>query len=295
MSVSDRESTDRDVGASEPQAGAEASGRIGSRWAGLDGDALARAWCIPSVEVHGRIGSTSHRAAELVVDGAASWTVVVADEQTRGRGRRGSTWRSPAGAGLWMSVVLRHDVLDGDVRPGRTRSGGLPLLIGLACAEGIESLLPKIEVGIKWPNDLLVGGSKVGGILCEAVDDAVVAGIGINVADAPDIEGVGLPPTALEIEAGTSLERGDLAEAILRRLRLRLHERTPFHEALPELRRRDVLEGRAVETEQEGPGRASGVDASGALVLIRDDGSEVRVVAGGVRLSSTEPDRRPRG
>lgn len=272
-----------------------ASSGSGSRWAGHDGGALARGWGVPSVEVHGRIGSTSDRASELVADGAASWTVVVADEQTRGRGRRGSTWRSPAGAGLWMSVVLRHDVLDGDGRPGRTGSGGLPLLIGLACVEGIESLLPNIEVGLKWPNDLLVGWRKVGGILCEAVDDAVVAGIGINVADPPDIEAAGLPATALEIEAGTSLERGDLAAAILRRLRLRLDEGPPFHEGLHELRRRDVLEGRAVETDQEGPGRASGIDASGALVLIRDDGSEVRVVAGGVRLSSTEPDRRPRG
>lgn len=272
-----------------------ASSGMGSCWVGRDGEALARGWGVPSVEVHGRIGSTSDRAVELVADGAASWTVVVADEQTRGRGRRGTTWQSPAGAGLWMSVVLRQDVLDGEVRPGRTRSGGLPLLIGLGCAEGIESLLPKIAIGLKWPNDLLVGGSKVGGILCEAVDDAVVAGIGINVADAPDIEGVGLAATALEIEGGTPLERDDLAQAILRRLRRRLGEGSDFREALPEIRRRDVLEGRAVETEQEGPGRASGIDASGALTLIRDDGTEVRVVAGSVRLSSTEGDRRPRG
>lgn len=278
---------------------------VGFRWDGLDEETLARAWDVPSVEAHGRVGSTNDRAAELADAGAASWTVVVADEQTKGRGRRGSSWVSPAGAGLWMSVVLGDAVGDEGSPPG-----GLPLLVGLACAEGMEALLPELRIGLKWPNDLLVGWRKVGGILCEAAGLGVVAGIGINVARAPaatdpasDATGrepkggpAPLPPTALEVEAPRSLARHELAGAILQRLRRRLAGGGgPGQEVLGELRRRDVLAGRAVVSEVEGPGRASGIDESGALVLTRPDGSEVRVVAGSVRLSSTEPDRRPRG
>lgn len=277
---------------------------VGSRWDGLDEEALVRAWDVPAVEAHGRIGSTNDRAAELADAGAASWTVVVADEQTKGRGRRGSSWVSPAGGGLWMSVVLGDDVRD-------EAPGGLPLLAGLACAEGIEARLPELRIGLKWPNDLLVGWRKVGGILCEATGSGVVAGIGINVARVPaatdlasdvtdrKLQASGaapLPPTALEVEASKALARHELAGVILQRLRRRLAEgATSGQEVVSELRHRDVLAGRVVESEVEGPGRASGIDESGALLLTRPDGSEVRVVAGGVRLSSTEPDRRPRG
>lgn len=274
------------------------------------------------MDAHARIGSTNDRASELADAGASSWTVVVADEQTRGRGRRGSFWLSPAGTGLLMSVVLGEDVLGEPPPPG-----ALPLVVGLACAEGIEVLLPELDVGLKWPNDLLLGWRKVGGILCESADRGVVVGIGINVTRAPPITRTGsdvdpgradpdhpgarcdsgarrgeagaaapIPPTALEVEAGKALARNELAGEIIRRLRHRLAEGTVSDPAvLSELRRRDVLEGRPVATETEGQGRASGIDASGALLLTRPDGSQLRVVAGGVRLSSVEPDRRTGG
>lgn len=249
-----------------------------SRWDDREVDVLAREWDVPVLEAYDRIGSTNDRALELAEERASAWSVVVADEQTRGRGRRGSSWVSGSKAGLWMSVVA------GDVEVGAP----LPLRVGLACAEAIESLLPDVEVSLKWPNDLMLDGRKVGGILCEAVGDAVVVGIGINIGEAPD---GAFPAAALEVASSNMLSRSDLASAIIDRLRAMVTGLSDpgvlGEEALSELRRRDALAGAAVRTDQEGPGRASGIDRTGALLLTRDDGEEVRVVSGSVRLWSS--------
>ena len=237
--------------------------------------ALAGVWGVPEVEAWHRIGSSNDRLVERARSGAPPWTVVVADEQTAGRGRRGATWASPPGAGLWMSVLLPPDP------SGRP----LPLLVGLACADAVEALAPGVEVGIKWPNDLLVGGRKVGGVLCEAAGVGTVAGVGINVARAPDVEGA----TALELEVSRPPARHELAGAVLGALRTLVAADRPFADLLPALRERDVLLGRPVRTETEGPGVARGIDASGALLLSRGEEEPVRVVAGSVRLSSGTP------
>lgn len=250
----------------------------GSSWASQDPGRLGEELGAERVEAHHRIGSTNDRASELVRAGAPAWTVVVADEQTRGRGRRGKPWVSDAGAGLWMSIVL----------PTLEAGGALPLLVGLACAEAIETLAPEVHVGIKWPNDLMIGGRKVGGILCEAVGGAVVVGIGINVARPPGQLDAPGSATALEVEADSTLSQKDLASHIVECLRARLSEATPREVALADLSHRDVLRGVVVDTDQEGRGRASGIDATGALRLSRSDGSEVRVVSGGLRLSPTD-------
>lgn len=229
------------------------------------------------VEAHDRIGSTNDRAIELARAGTPDWTVVVADEQTEGRGRRGRRWISERGAGLWMSIV-RRDV---------EAAGPLTLIVGLACAEAIEALAPEVRVGIKWPNDLVVRGRKIGGILCEATDGGVVIGVGVNVATAP--AGSETNATALEVEMDGSVAPEQLASAIIERLRVRMDGVPPFDDAVRDLAERDVLAGREVETEQAGGGRASGIDATGALLLRKPDGREVRVMSGGVRLSRSVP------
>lgn len=255
------------------------SGPAETGWAGWDAERLRAELGVARAEAHGQIGSTNDRAAELARGGAPAWTVVVADEQTRGRGRRGRRWVSEPGAGLWMSIVLRD--IEGE--------GPLPLVVGLACAEAIEALAPGLRVGVKWPNDLLVDGRKVGGILCEAAGGGVVVGIGINVArppgPEPSEEAPELSAAALEVEGSKSLVYTELASAIIERVRARLAGTESFERALAALEERDVLAGSLVETEQEGEGRASGIDGSGALRLVRPDGREVRVVSGGVRFS----------
>lgn len=242
-----------------------------SRWDGRGVDELAGKWRVPRVDAWRTLASTNDHLVRLARDGAPAWTVVVADEQTEGRGRRGRAWISGDGAGLWMSVLVPVS--------GRRP---LPLVVGLACAEAIESLAPEVEVGIKWPNDLQIRGRKVGGILCEGVAGNTVVGVGINVSEAP----ADPPATALEVEAGKALARNELAGAVLGGVRAEVAERESFGALVPRLERRDILRGRAVESEAEGWGVASGIDASGALLLTRGDGPPIRVVAGSVRLSS---------
>ena len=124
-------------------------------------------------EHHDVLGSTNDRAAAWIGEGAPHGAVVTADAQTEGRGRRGRVWASPPGENLYASVVLRPDAVRRDFGA-----------IGLAVAVGIAEGLP-IDVELKWPNDLLVRGRKLGGILCESrwlgARPDVVVGFGINV------------------------------------------------------------------------------------------------------------------
>ncbi len=240
------------------------------------------AWDVPVVEAYASIGSTNDRALELAAAGAGPFSVVVADEQTRGRGRRGATWHSAPGAGLWMSAVL----------PQIGTLPWLPLVVGLAVAEAIEGATGAVTVGLKWPNDLILGFRKVGGILCESAAGAVVAGVGINLR-APR-EGFPGPlsqtATALDVEGANSLSPSRLAGMIVDGVKGRLggeaaalDPQSLDPQSLDALRARDVLVGRAVHTEESGPGTARGIDPDGALVLERPDGSRVSVSSGSVR------------
>jgi BirA family biotin operon repressor/biotin-[acetyl-CoA-carboxylase] ligase len=229
---------------------------------------------VPIVETYARIGSTNDRALELALAGAGGTAVVIANEQTAGRGRRGARWHSPPGSGLWMSVVLPM------ARPLPHAS----LLVGLAVAEAIEAVATDVRVGIKWPNDLLIRGGKVGGILCESSGAAVVAGIGVNVASLGTTPALALAyrATSLETECARCLPVSDLAGAIVRALKARSW--TWDARSVAELASRDALLGARVETEEHGPGVARGIDVMGSLVLERPDGSRVSVVAGSVRI-----------
>ncbi|MCX6574641.1 MAG: biotin--[acetyl-CoA-carboxylase] ligase, partial [Candidatus Aminicenantes bacterium] len=131
------------------------------------------------------VPSTNDLARTLALRGAAHGTAVVAGEQTRGRGTKGRVWHSPAGLGLYVSFILRG--------PG----GGavpfphiIPLAAGLAAADAVREA-GGIETSLKWPNDILHDGKKLGGILSEAVSgatggDFVVVGIGLNAGHGPD-------------------------------------------------------------------------------------------------------------
>jgi len=118
------------------------------------------------------LDSTNRLAAELARAGAPDGVVVGADHQTAGRGRRGRTWESRAGASLLVSVILRP------------APALVTLAAGVAAAEACEAVAG-VDVRLKWPNDLLLGGAKLGGILSELVGDAAVVGLGLNLAWAP--------------------------------------------------------------------------------------------------------------
>lgn len=249
-----------------------------THWDGEPVQVWARIWRAPLLEAHDVLTSTNDRALKLADEGAGSFSVVLADEQTAGRGRSGRPWHSRPGTGLFLSTLL----------PG----GGapplhLPLLVGLAAARAVEAASPKVGIGLKWPNDLTLKGRKVGGILCERHHGAVVTGIGLNVRHRagdfpPELAGVA---TSLEAAAEEGVSLGSLVTALLRELHALCGRPTAslagdLHE---ELTARDVLRDMEVETQVAGRGRARGIGTDGALLLERADGTLHRVVAGSVR------------
>src|SRR6202012_616712 len=146
-----------------------------------------------TVTHHEKIGSTNDEARRLAQEGVPHGTVVHADEQTAGRGRMTHKWDSPAG-NLYVSVVLRTG------QPAN-RTAELRFLAALAVADTVEALLPRqTRAMLKWPNDVLVSGAKIAGILLEQVDDAVVMGIGLNVLEAP--ANVGYKTTTIVANGG---------------------------------------------------------------------------------------------
>ncbi len=123
-------------------------------------------------EYHAEIASTNDRALELARQGAPAGTVVVADYQTQGRGRRGAAWTAPAGTSVLCSLIARPAT---PLPPHH-----LAILTGVGAANGLHALAPAVK--IKWPNDLMLADRKIAGILVETTGNAVVIGIGINCA-----------------------------------------------------------------------------------------------------------------
>jgi BirA family biotin operon repressor/biotin-[acetyl-CoA-carboxylase] ligase len=170
---------------------------------------------IQDVFVFESVGSTNDEAKRLARDGAPEGTLVAADEQTAGRGRGENSWISPRGKGIYASLVLRPAL-----EP--SRGGELSLLVGAATAEALseETALP---VEVKWPNDLVIHGQKVGGILVEAaagdrVFEYAVAGIGINVSfERKELRGANVPATSLALEKGDVPPREEILAAVAAR------------------------------------------------------------------------------
>ena len=235
------------------------------------------------VHRHERVTSTNDLAAQLAEQGAAEGCVVVADAQTVGRGRHGRAWSSPAGAGLYVSAVLRPRP---DVVPLVTIGAGVAIAEAIRDATGLDPSL-------KWPNDIFVGGRKLAGILAEAGSSAagvlhVVLGFGINVLPAAFPPDVASRATSLEGELGRSIDYSLLLNACLDRLASRYADLQQGRvlsvvdawraRAAPMLRRRVEWEtGHTLAS-----GVAEGIDETGAL-LIRTENGIVRVISGEVR------------
>ncbi|MFE0027867.1 biotin--[acetyl-CoA-carboxylase] ligase [Amycolatopsis sp. NPDC059021] len=245
-----------------------------------------------AVEVVPSTGSTNADLREAVAKGAADRTVLLAEEQTAGVGRRARSWVSPKGSGLYLSVALRpHGV-------SFTALGSLSIVAGLAVRAVAERL--GVDAVLKWPNDVLAGASraKCAGILADAVagDDAsVVLGIGLNVLplgeNVPAGAG-GLPATSLAEQGATSTDRGEIAALLLtelddreRRWRLAGGDLTEAG-LLGEYRQHCATLGQDVEVQlPDGStlsGRAADVDAAGQLQVDVADGRRHTVFAGDV-------------
>jgi BirA family biotin operon repressor/biotin-[acetyl-CoA-carboxylase] ligase len=218
------------------------------------------------------IGSTNARARELAGAGAPHGTLVTAAEQSAGRGRQGRTWTAPAGRALLCSVVIRD--------PPRL----LPLAAGAAVAEVVDGLASsEAAAQIKWPNDVLVAGRKVAGILVEGrpQEGWAVVGIGLNVALRPE----DFPPDLRQRAGSLGLSSNAIEptlEAVLGRLQHWLP--APAGELLDVVRRRDALLGREVRWAQ-GCGIGAGIDPNGRLLIDTNSGT-VALDAGEVHLGT---------
>ena len=158
------------------------------------------------------VDSTNRYAKRLALEGAGHKTLVMADEQTQGRGRRGRGWISPAGEGIFMSLILRPDL-----PPERIPMLSLHTALAVCMA---VSRVTGLEAKIKWPNDIVLGGRKVCGMLLEMDADAhqvrsVVAGIGINVHQTQFPEEIAQTASSLDLLCGRRLSRMEIVRAFL--------------------------------------------------------------------------------
>jgi BirA family biotin operon repressor/biotin-[acetyl-CoA-carboxylase] ligase len=225
-------------------------------------------------------GSTNDRARELAAAGAPHGTVVLTEEQTAGRGRQGRSWLAAPGRALTLSIVLRLEGAAFEL---------LPLTAAVAVCEGSERVAP-VTCAIKWPNDVLIEGRKVAGILIEArpIEGWAALGIGLNV-DASESE---LAPeiretaTSLRIASGDPVDRDAALGALLELLAERLG--TARGPLLSAYRERDALYGREIawsDRDRALEGRAEGIDDEGNLVVFTTDGKRRTLTAGEVHLA----------
>ena len=234
-----------------------------------------------TLEVRDSVGSTNDVVREFLSADDSRGVIVLAEEQTQGRGRRGRSWHSPAGANLYLSLGWRFH---GPVE----KLSGLSLAIGAMLAEVVARDYA-VDLALKWPNDLYHGERKVGGVLIELLGQQsgaipVIAGIGVNVnMPAEGAEAIQRPWTDLATARGAQLDRNRLAAQLISELASGLMDIAggEMDSWLARWRQRDFLHGRQVLVEGSPTvaGTAAGVDQHGALLVKTAAGQSA--VAGG--------------
>ena len=255
----------------------------------LSHQVLASSRLFTSLRVLAQTGSTNADLLAEARTGAAAGAVLIAEEQTAGRGRLDRSWHSQPGAALTFSVLLRPSQVPA------SRRGWLPLLTGVAMASALRAAAG-LQVSLKWPNDVLAsagppgGSGKLAGILAEQAGDAIVVGVGLNVSASQD-ELPSVQATSLWLEGAPGLDREAILVGALRELEqryLRWCETTPPGDADTSGLRDDYLRycatiGQDVQVELPGgsvlAGRAEDVDTAGCLLV--SAGGTMHVVSAG--------------
>jgi BirA family biotin operon repressor/biotin-[acetyl-CoA-carboxylase] ligase len=229
--------------------------------------------------------STNDEAKRGASEGAPHGSTWVAERQTAGRGRQGRSWYAAAGENLLFSVLAR-------VACPPSRLPLIALAAGLAVRDAVAAVASDGAVAIKWPNDVLVGGRKIAGILVEAITtgsrvEAVVVGVGINVHTREFPTDIADRATSVALVSRTPPDRALLLADVLTALDRDMH--VVVARGLGLLRARleaaDALRGRAVRNDAGERGIAAGVDDDGRLLVLRDDGVLAHWAAGEVHLA----------
>ncbi|HEX3013907.1 MAG TPA: biotin--[acetyl-CoA-carboxylase] ligase [Methanobacterium sp.] len=249
-------------------------------------DKLNTAYIGKEIHYFREVDSTNEVAKKLAREGAPEGTVVIAESQSRGKGRRGKKWISPLG-GAWLSIILRPTTLP-------INAPQLTFIAGVTAAETIKEEY-RLDAGIKWPNDVLIDNKKVCGVLTEIsteIDtiDYIVTGIGIDA----NIDVNLLPPelrdntTSLKSELDHDISRMILVQKFLGNFEALYEEfnKGNFHEILRKWRQLSKTIGRQVEIRKGTEfvrGEAVGVNSKGALILELEDGTLKKIISGECR------------
>jgi BirA family transcriptional regulator, biotin operon repressor / biotin---[acetyl-CoA-carboxylase] ligase len=233
-----------------------------------------------------KIGSTNTAAMAAAADGAPEGSVFLAEEQTAGRGRGANSWQSPRSTGIYCSAVVRPTLPPSEVLI-------LSLAAGLAVRAAIQQVDTRVSTDLKWPNDILIGGKKVCGILTEMNAEAtrvryIVVGIGINVNQSSFPKE--LQATSLRLETESEWSRVELVAALLKSLDREYRQLLEGSEARESILRRFAensswVQGKAVRIEENGSafeGTTEGLDSRGFLQVRTSKGLQT-VLSGTVR------------
>ena len=216
--------------------------------------------------------------------------VFIADQQTNGRGRQGRSWHSETGTGLYLSILLKPNL------PAE-KLAFITLMAGVATVSAIQKQISSVPLKLKWPNDILLNGKKLSGILCEYVPrTAVILGIGINLNQTFFPENIKDIATSLKLETGTTINRTDLVISLLENLD------RDYEEFLQEKRsslikkwtdRTDMF-GKTTTVYQKGKsltGKAMGLDPEGRLILRTLDGKQHTLSSGELLAAGSDNPR----
>lgn len=244
-------------------------------------------WAGHPVKFYDSVDSTNLRALQEAEEGATEGTLVVADVQTAGRGRRGRNWQSPAGTNAYFTLILRPD-------HEPDRASMVTLVMALAVAEGIEAACG-LQARIKWPNDIVVNGRKVCGILSEMSAERgslrhVVVGVGINVGLQDFAPELADKATSLQAECGVRVSRASLIAHVMKEFEtcygkfrdtLDMSALRETYDSLLVNRDREV---RVLDPKAAFEGTARGIDDRGELLVELPEGKLVTVYAGEVSV-----------
>ncbi|MFO8184480.1 MAG: biotin--[acetyl-CoA-carboxylase] ligase [Candidatus Aegiribacteria sp.] len=252
----------------------------------------------PKVVYMKTVDSTNSLAMMLAAQGAVHGTVVTADMQTSGKGRKGREWHSPPGSNLYLSMILRPSVPPAE-------ASQIPVLTVIASIRALRRLVPDLTCSVKWPNDIYCGGRKISGTLCEMKAEMdsvehVVVGTGINVNTDPSEINMPETATSLFMETGRRYCRAELAARLLEDFQsaydvwIAEGSLRPF---IPEWKSCSLLLGSQVDVRTATKivtGRAMGIAENGALKLQLRDGTRRLIYAGDATLHGEYGPHRPK-
>ena len=244
-------------------------------------------WAGKNVVYYDEIDSTNNRAKEAGEKGTAQGTLFVADMQVAGKGRRGRVWKSPSGSSIYMTILLYPDMAP-------IKAPQLTLVMAIAVAEGIQKVTG-LETKIKWPNDIVVNGKKICGILTEMSTEIdyinhVVIGVGINVNQDIFPEDIRSTATSLKMELGKKVKRSELIAAVMKSFEtcyetfMKTEDLSGLQELYNSMLVNKDREVKVLEPGNEYKAHALGINQTGELIVRTPEGEEKEIYAGEVSV-----------